>query len=309
MLEIAIPTFNRKVELIGNLEVLRSEFERLSPDLRKDIKITIYDNASDYDVGFVIRDYIQLLPITLKSSEYNLGPTLNFEKCFREVSSKYLWILADDDYLNEGKLFEIISALKSNLGDIYFLPFSLQTKEAVINIHHNNIQMLSYYPTMISSIIFPSDYLKNISPNFLNTNLHHLYYFYSCLEGNIKLYCFKNIMVHPAYDNNSGGYNWFKVFCDDFTSIITYSGCGISFTDIKKIKRKILINMIIPIFIRYKENIIVSDKFINEDLSLSYKRIVACYGDTFFNKMLIMLASYTPITLIRLVLKMMRFFR
>lgn len=306
-LEIAIPTYNRKVELYGNLKVISSEYMKLPLEFRNEILISVYDNNSDYDIDAVIDDFKIMLPINLIKSSENVGATLNFEKCIRGASCEYLWILGDDDYIVDGKLLNVFEELNSCQNTLFFIPFSNYVSSKVrAEKGKDFVERVSYYPTMISSIIFPVIFLSKVKPKFLNTKLHHLYYFYLCIELGCDTKAFNEVIVKSEFENNSGNYNWFEVFCDDFILILNDIENFKNKKALGKVKNNIYYSMILPRLLSYRVNIDIHSKFKNENIERSYQRVYNNYCNSLMKITIFKIIKIFPDIILMMLLKLKR---
>lgn len=102
-LTIAIPTYNRPVQIIKQLSTL-------APQLRDDVEIIVLDNHSDESVF----DLVAANPILQerKNIRYyrnaaNIGAAANILRCFEYANGQWVWVLGDDDEV-EGDALELI---------------------------------------------------------------------------------------------------------------------------------------------------------------------------------------------------------
>lgn len=285
MLTIAIPTYNRPNELTGSLDILAKQYNSLSYEKQQKITFIVSDNASNianYNINELIDKY-KNLPIKLIRQEKNIGPTNNFEYCYNVADSDYIWILADDDYLIDGSLIDILSTLEVELPDLIFLPFHptgfSSGGKYVIHFDRNDLlKQLGVEPTLISSIILKKALLCNITQRYLWTNMHHYNYFlYVLCEGG-KFISMNNQVLYCAIANNSGGYNWFEVFGTQLFIIIDNYRCSkISRSTIKNLKKLLLRERIIPTYFNFKVNNLILDKFKNESVGKIFWLTSKCY--------------------------------
>jgi glycosyltransferase involved in cell wall biosynthesis len=98
-LSVAIPTYNRRDELI---ECLRSIVPQAK---RHAIRIYISDNASNYNVASVVVGFQKEHPfIYCSRNSENMGLDANVRKVISMVESSYTWVFSDDDVMVEGAL-------------------------------------------------------------------------------------------------------------------------------------------------------------------------------------------------------------
>jgi len=245
LLSIAIPTWNRA----GSLDNALGFLYKQAIDYKDLIEIIISDNNSTDNTQNIIsiwkNKFRDFRCINIKQS-INLGFYGNFKTC-REISKgKYLWLLSDDDYLNEGVLKEIISVLQSNPHTccIYLENESIVDKYYSVNTTMENL-FVKYNRklTFISALIF-----KNVKQNdnflfnkFKNSNLIGFIlvvelYKFECKDSNIiygkSLDCGKE----PPK-----GYNWFEAFLLNISEILDYMLIiGYSNKIVKKIENSLI---------------------------------------------------------------------
>lgn len=99
LLTIAIPTYNRNDILVENLV-------KLLPQVESHCRVVIYDNCSVIPV----EESLTSLSIDLRSKVdvvrnlVNVGMTGNIIKCFEGCDTPWLWILGDDDEVQDDAL-------------------------------------------------------------------------------------------------------------------------------------------------------------------------------------------------------------
>ena len=109
LLTIAIPTYNRNEILLQNLS-------KLLPQIHSDIRVVIYDNCSAVPVEETLR---VLNPqfrskIDVVRNRVNVGMTGNILKCFEGCDTEWLWILGDDDRVEDNAINIIFQDIRSN---------------------------------------------------------------------------------------------------------------------------------------------------------------------------------------------------
>lgn len=106
-LSVAIPTYNRRVELI---ECLRS----IVPQAKQHaIRIYISDNASKYDVAEVVEVFRKEYPLIYYTRNVeNVGLDANVRKVISMGESSYVWVFSDDDVMVSGALDKVLPFCK-----------------------------------------------------------------------------------------------------------------------------------------------------------------------------------------------------
>lgn len=118
-LTVAIPTWNRPVQLRRTLEVLL-------PQLSDDCYLLILDNASDIPAESVVAELANgLIPESIRiiRNRVNIGGDANILRCVELCDSEWVWLLGDDDIPVPECVSIIISCINKN-SDACFLNFS-----------------------------------------------------------------------------------------------------------------------------------------------------------------------------------------
>ena len=111
-LELVLVTYNRAPYLENTLkQFLNSPF--------KDCKFTILDNCSPDETPDVCEKYSKLFPnLTIIRNYLNIGGNANITQGLRTSTSKYTWLLADDDSYDFSICDDVIDAVESDKFDI-----------------------------------------------------------------------------------------------------------------------------------------------------------------------------------------------
>lgn len=115
MIDILIPTYNRRAFLIPNLSFLEQEIAQYK--LENIVKIIVYDNSSnDGSYDAVVSDE-ELRNTNIFRHEKNVGLERNALSVLNASEAKYVMFLGDDDRLPRGYLNLVVDHL-SNDNDI-----------------------------------------------------------------------------------------------------------------------------------------------------------------------------------------------
>jgi len=146
-IEIMIPTYNRAKYLNNTLNyLLNSPF--------KDCKITIRDNYSNDDTEKICVKYSELFKnLHIIRNNKNIGGNENVYLCYAEATYPYVWVLADNDYLNFDRCDDFVEAIDSEKYDLIICNSARYAGE-------NN---QNSYPTIDDEPI--SEYIKRNKPN------------------------------------------------------------------------------------------------------------------------------------------------
>lgn len=114
LLTVAIPTHQRKRWLQGCLERVLSQASKLPPGL---IEVLVSENAGADGSWDWLQEQAVRHPGLLRvhRNARNIGAEGNFRQLPGMSTGRYLWLLGDDDYLDEGALARIVELLRSGL--------------------------------------------------------------------------------------------------------------------------------------------------------------------------------------------------
>lgn len=101
LLSICIATCNRSEKLARTLAALQTEIA----DLQNTVEIVVGDNHSDDDTPAVVKRF----GVVSVRHARNIGPEENYRAIVERARGKYVWLLADDDYLREGCVRALIN--------------------------------------------------------------------------------------------------------------------------------------------------------------------------------------------------------
>ena len=221
LLSICIPTWNRAKFLGLSLE---SFLEQLRCVDQQEIELFISDNCSDDETPMVVKEYAQKgLPITYNRNEENIGAARNFVKCIQWASGKYIWLLGDDDILEDGALLYLLDAIRNNdYGLIHIHEYKDITED--LNVYANPetfLNQISYWITFMSGSIFRKDVVTKIdSSKYVGTHLLQMpFYIASALSRKENLIINKGVLKVGLDSGNNGGYNFYEVFVKNYLNI------------------------------------------------------------------------------------------
>lgn len=237
ILTIIVPTYNRAGHLARLLAALRIELEGLHPL----VELLVSDNASTDATQEVTAQAAGDWPaLTVQRHDQNLGPEGNFLSCLPRVSTKYFWIMGDDDCPKPGVLAKLLTLLVEKQPTLLFL--NSQWVEEIPAHEKNEIprplqfSKMSALPfskathvwvTFISGMIVNRETLRELVAEnelgrFNNTSLVQLGWILPLLKSKGSF-----IYVHDqcilATKENSGGYKLLTVFGSNFTRIVNES--------------------------------------------------------------------------------------
>ena len=121
LLSICIPTFNRPVELencLNSILIAHQNYKKLKFD------VCISDNFSKNDTLKIIKKFSKKFEnenlIKFNKNKENIGGCLNILKSVSLSSSKYVWVIGDDDLILPDA-FRILDELLKKNYDFYFV--------------------------------------------------------------------------------------------------------------------------------------------------------------------------------------------
>lgn len=168
ILTIAIPTYNRP-DKVTNTVV------RLLPQLTPDVKISIFDNCSPV----VVKDYLAnklgkevLDKVEVIRHRVNIGADSNFQRCFELCETPYIWMLGDDDRIEDNAVEIILNELeKYKAYDLIGINFNSncntfeRTKPVTISSASELANKLDHFGNWLfisTSVYKTEEYLKHI---------------------------------------------------------------------------------------------------------------------------------------------------
>lgn len=288
ILSICIPTYNRPKELMETLRILCEQLDELPVGDQEQIEIIVSDNNSSVTTITQIFDmWAKDRPVmSFHMQASNVGATQNFEYCYRTSIGRFVFILSDDDHLTHGSLSRILESLKNDDPDILFLPFFIPTVPGQGNIslrmklkRNAFLRQTGLLPTLISACILKKNRIGACLGRYLDTNMHHFYYFLFVLESGECFVYLNHQMIFSPYAGNSGGYSWFNVFAGDFFRIINeFQSKRIDKKILHRIKQEMFVKRIIPTYVNHKINGYTISKKFTETSNFDIIRLISKYN-------------------------------
>lgn len=177
LLTIAIPTYNRKNQLIRLLKSIEVQ------NCTEYYSILISDNSSNYSVTEAIEEafsgeFREL--ITVIRREINGGGDYNISSLFAYAKTELFWIIGDDDELLEGSIIKVIDNHKK-YPDIpvfkYKIPAAFEFTENIRMKTVDDLVRCHKKGYLLGGIIFMSNNIYNIDlcKPYLNDCLYYGY--------------------------------------------------------------------------------------------------------------------------------------
>ena len=221
ILTIAIPTYNRASFLEQSLERITSQIK----GYENEIELLVSDNCSSDNTKDIVHKFIdQGISLSYNRNNNNIGMDGNFVYCFQNATSKYVWILGDDDYLVDGTISRLLSIMKSGEYGLIHLDNNdkYETNTKIYTDKTDFVGDISFMITFISANIVQTKYVSKVNFNkYLGTyfTLIPVYLTATIAESNNLMVYFK-VMEDPADSATNGGYNIFEVFVTNYLNII-----------------------------------------------------------------------------------------
>ena len=120
LLSIGIPTRNRPQALQKTLDTIERQIE--AAGVSNKVEIVVSDNT-DVDDLRLPASVVNRMSIRYLSNEGNIGYARNVNKLITEACGQYVWLLADDDMVQEGAVQCIVACLEWQKDPINYLTF------------------------------------------------------------------------------------------------------------------------------------------------------------------------------------------
>jgi abequosyltransferase len=234
ILTLIVPTYNRAASLATLLAALRSELQGLEPL----VMVLVSDNASTDLTPEVTAAAERDWPgLTIQRHKKNLGPDGNFLSCVTRVSTRYFWIIGDDDCPKRGVLENVVNLLMEKKPALLYMqsewvtPLLGPDQGEGVNVFRvlempalQFAKALHVWVTYISGMVIDMERLPaalghHTINRFDNTSLVQLGWVLPLLklEGPFLFVPDRCIL---ATKDNSGGYGLLTVFGVNFTRIV-----------------------------------------------------------------------------------------
>lgn len=120
LLSIAIPAYDRAVELVHCLTILVEQIEGVYEDR---IEIVVSDDASPGDSLRAVRELTEKYPfIRFQRYDENVGLEQNLIRCTEPCRGEFLWIFGDDDFLETPEALKtVVEVLEKGQHDFLIL--------------------------------------------------------------------------------------------------------------------------------------------------------------------------------------------
>lgn len=213
-LSIVITTYNRRNRLITQLNSIFLQA------YSKKLEIIILDNCSDYDIQATITDHFpdKMENITIKVRQYNAGAYWNVASAFTYCTTKWMWLLSDDDETMPNSLENIFCDIEEQ-PEVLMFKYTIPGLPVEEDVRVNDMDgYLDYYLSghFTGGMFFMSNNIFNMErlrPNLGYANLYsytfipHVIPILKSLSvglGDIQ-FSSKSIVNYKAPDKEYGG--------------------------------------------------------------------------------------------------------
>ncbi len=257
-LSLCIPTYNRA-------SLLREALLSIAGQLCPGVEIVVCDNNSSDETQNVIDEFRPLFPdFTCFRWPENMGPDRNILKTIEIASGDYCWLLGDDDQLETRALDHVLPLLNKGFGLIYLNAMSYDSemrnqsgptlRSFECGDADQTLYSLASWITFVSSIcVRREEFLKyhNACLTHIGTGFAHCYPVLNVMRSGRCCIVPETLVKFRA--GNTGGYNIFRTFIEEFGKIMDYA-CEIGFSReiTANIKTRNVYIVIVPALIQIK---------------------------------------------------------
>lgn len=233
-LTIIVPTYNRAAHLAVLLAALRSELR----GLESHVEVLVSDNASTDTTPEVTAAAASDWPaLSIQRHDTNIGPEGNFLSCVHRVSTRYFWIIGDDDCPKRGVLDKVVNLLVERMPSLVYIQsewvnplIGPDQGECINALNVSDLDAISFaasvntWLTFISGIIVNRERLMampqgNQIDRFVGSYLVQLGWILPLLNTDGPFFFLRNKGI-LATSGNTGGYGVLETFCSSFPGII-----------------------------------------------------------------------------------------
>lgn len=150
ILTIAIPTYNRAVQL-------QAQLERLLPQLTEETLCCVYDNASTDETPQVVKQFAAR-GVAYFRATYSGGFGRNFLRCFEECRTDWLWVLSDDDPISSCAVSDVLRIICNQSCDFVHVSSPLCRHDSDIIV--SDINQLLKHATLASVLLISAGIYK-----------------------------------------------------------------------------------------------------------------------------------------------------
>jgi len=252
LLTVAIPTWNRAFFLEKTLKQLHQELGVCKPG---SVEVIVSDNYSSDNTSEVVDQAEDMgLNLSYIRNEENIGSDANIAQCFNLATGQYVLILGDDDLLVDKALPWLLERLRTEkYGVVCMRPYGFDNdfrqeypgaggSEKAFLDAGLFLAAIGSLMTLISSCVIHKSILSKLDArDFCGENLVQVHLVIrAALRSQENL--FVNRYLIACKRNNSGGYDFSKVFVENLGRILDgYRDIGLTTKAIAAIETRLLI--------------------------------------------------------------------
>jgi glycosyltransferase involved in cell wall biosynthesis len=298
LLTVAIPTWNRAAFLAQTLEQLRLE---MVATLTGAVEVLVSDNCSqDETLDVVQAAQAAGLVIRYVRNSENIGSDANIAQCFNLAQGKYVLILGDDDLFVDGALPWLLHRLEQkDYGVVCMRPYGFEAdfrKEYPGGAGEDRefcdggvfLAAIGSLVTLISSCVINKSLLLGVDAReFCGGNLVQVHLVIrAALLAKDNLFANRYLMACKR--NNSGGYDFSRVFVEELGRILdSYQSMGLTPASIRAFEKRLLVG--------YYPFYLLRQRLARQgDLAATSKRFADRFGERWLYRLWIAPILYFP---------------
>jgi abequosyltransferase len=277
ILSICVPTYNRSRFLKEQL----IRFSAFDSSIYEQVEILISNNCSTDNTKEVVKSFLGEFPFIYHENEENQGMDGNFLTCFELATGKYIWLLGDDDFIEESGLKNLLSYLDKKeeygLVHINMIPTKNDIGSKIYLDMSKFLDDIGIWITFISGNIVNRKYVGTIDlRKYMGTWFLIMPLYITCAYKEEK-----NLMVYDRlFDGGkdagtNGGYNIFDVFVKNYLNIFKeYRDLGIITDELYKKEKKHSFDFIMT----YYNNLIIKKEESRFKVDNAKKTLIENFG-------------------------------
>ena len=277
LLSINIPIYNRSAYLDRMLARFLEDKDLF------DYKVALFisDNCSNEPLSEIVQSYSnQGLHILYERNETNIGGDGNIVKCFKHGGGEYVWVLGSDDVPCRGVVREIVRILDSGkkYGLLHLNDKLDETGFCEYESADALFEAIHVWITFISRNIVSGQYIQSVPvEQYQSTSFAQIPVYLAAGYGASLNAIWTSEAFEMGCDSAAnGGYNVFRVFCDNLLSLLRQSVSEgymrkASYFRIKKaVYKNFTVHYILKFLVKHRKN--------NFDTSGGWRIVFRNYG-------------------------------
>ena len=188
ILSICIPTYNRARYLKELLDILIPQLDRIHSD---NVELIISENCST-DETFDLCKSIARPSVRFWRNEINIGGDRNFLKCIQEAKGEYVWLIGDDDIVDQCGVDHVVDGLRSEAPALMIVGCANTEKDvyddyrSCVLAEQQRLKSFALVHTLISTNIFRKGlFCMEFAEAKLRTQYAHMFGLMKGLQGKV----------------------------------------------------------------------------------------------------------------------------